>query len=107
MPMPRLTSMPLESSCAIRRAMISCGVMTAPSIPDDVVDNRRGCDDVVRRHHTNRNDVLGAGDNGICCHCHHGIKIACRQRIAEVAEIIGKKRMHEGELRMQCSFEQI
>jgi len=52
-------------------------------------------------------DVLRRHDHGIGRHRHNRIEVARSQRVGEVAEIVGEKGVHQGELRPQCGLEQV
>src|SRR5262245_752915 len=105
-PMPRFTSMPDASSLAVRRAMMVCASMGLSRIRNQVVNDRRRSDDMIRRDHPHGNDVLGTSNNGFGSHRNHGVEIAGGQRIAQIAEIIGKKGLHQRIVRAQRDFEQ-
>src|SRR5262244_3146125 len=100
-PMPRFTSMPGESSLAIRRAMIVCGSISISGVGDEVVDDWCRRHDMIRRDHADGNDVVGAGDDSASGHCDHRIEIASSEGIAEVAQIVGDERLDQGEVRSE------
>src|SRR5262249_28127165 len=87
MPMPRLTSMPSLSSCAIRLAMIVWASMGS-RVGDDVVDDGCGGDDVVRSDHADGHDVLGFDDHLVGRHGDDRVEIAGGQRVVEVADVV-------------------
>src|SRR5215469_13722658 len=105
--MPRLMSMPGESSWAIRLAIATCGSMVASGVRDEIVDDRRGRYDVVRRNQSNGDDIVGASDDGICCHCDHWIEVPRGQRITKIAQIIGEKCLHQREICAQRRLEDV
>src|SRR5262249_7660224 len=92
MPMPRFTSMPGEISLVIRRAMIVCGSMSISCVGDEVIDDRCRRYHMIRRHHADRNDVVGTDDDGLGGHRDHWIEIAGGERIAQIAQIVGDER---------------
>jgi len=63
-PDAKVTSMPGASSRAIRRAMMSCGLICASRIGDEVVDQRRWRPDVIGSNQSDRNDIFRARDHG-------------------------------------------
>src|SRR5262245_22719669 len=84
MPMPRLTSMPDRSSCAIRLAMIVCASMLSP-VCDEVIDQRRRRNDVVGRDDADRNDVVRRHYGGVRGHGHDRVEVARGQRVGKIA----------------------
>ena len=66
----------------MRRAMMVCGSMPASRVGDEIVDDGRRRHDVVGRDHADRNDVVGAGDDGVGRHRDHRIEVAGGQRVA-------------------------
>ena len=62
---------------------------------------------MVRRDHPHGDDVVGAGDHGRRRHRNDRIEVASSQRVAEIAEIVGEERLHEGKVGAQRHFEQI
>src|SRR3974390_1198756 len=105
--MPRLTSMPDESSRAIRLAIATCGSIVASGVHDEIVDDRRGRHDMVRRNQSNRYDVVGTGNDDIGSHSDYGIEVPRGQRIAEITQIVGEKRLHQGEIGAQRRLEDL
>ena len=55
---------------------------------DEIIDQGAWCDDMVGRDDANRNDVFRGNDDSIGRHRHHGIKVARRQGVGEIAEVI-------------------
>src|SRR5262245_39231187 len=106
MPMRRLASMQDCSSRAMRLAMTVCASMMSP-VCDEVIDQRRGGRDVVGRDDADRNDVVRRHDGGVRGHGHDRVEVARGQRVGEVAQIVGEKRMDEREIRAQRRLEQI
>src|SRR5215203_6532959 len=104
-PMPRLTSIPSRSSRAIRLAMTVCASIL--SLRDEVVDNRRGGHNVVRRYDADGDHVFRLNEDRVCGHRHHRIEIAGGEGVAEVAEVVGDKRMHEREVGAQSRLQQV
>src|SRR4051794_23344651 len=107
MPMPRFTSIPGLSSRAIRRAMMVCGSMPASRIRNEVVDDGSRSDNVVRRYHSDRNDIVSVCNDGGARHRHHWIEIASSECIAEIAHVIRQESLHESEIGAQSGFDQI
>src|SRR5215470_9155649 len=75
-PMPRFTSMPGESSLAIRRAMIVCGSILISCVGDEVIDDRCRRHNMIGRDHANRHDIVSADDDRCGGHCDHRIEVA-------------------------------
>src|SRR5262249_33784643 len=84
-PKPRLTSMPRNSSLAIRPALRVCGSMLCSQVGDKIIDEGSRRHDLIGREHADRNDVLLAGENGSGGHRDHRIEIARRELIAQIA----------------------
>src|SRR4051794_9127470 len=105
MPMPRFTSIPGFSSRAIRRAMMVCGSMPASRVRDEVVDNGSRSDDMVRRYHSDRNDVVSVCNYSGARHRHHWIEIPSSEGVAEIAHVICQESLHQGEIGAQCGFD--
>src|SRR4051794_6826096 len=87
-PMPRLTRSPSFSSRATRLAIRVFSSM-GPFPQDQMVDQHGGRHDRVRRDHPYRHDVLGLSHDDIAGHGHHRIEIPGRQRVSQVAHVIG------------------
>src|SRR5262245_64732815 len=105
MPMPRFTSIPALSSWAIRVAMTSCGSMVSTGVCDEIVDERRRRDHVIGRDDADRNDVLRADDDGLCRHRDHRIEVARRQRVAEIAHVVGEEGLYQREVGLDRDLE--
>src|SRR5690606_20950119 len=84
MPIPRLTSIPFVSSCAMRLAMMDC-VSMASAFHNEIVDERSGRHDVVRRDDAHRHDVLRLNEDGVRGHGHQRIEVTGREHVGEVA----------------------
>src|SRR5262245_10980973 len=106
MPRPSLTSMPDRTSRAMRLPMIDCASMMSPA-RDEVIDQRSRRHDVVGRDDPDRHDVVRRYDHGVRGHGHDRIEVARGQRVGEVAEIVGQKRVDQREIRAQRRLEQI
>src|SRR6185437_2846533 len=107
MPMPRLTSIPAFSSWAMRRAMISCGLMLSSRIADEVINDRSRRDDVIWRDDTDRDDMLGACYDDVACHGHDRVVVAGGEGIGEIAKVVRKECMYEGEVGAKCDLDQV
>src|SRR5262245_1176506 len=107
MPMPRFTSMPGESSLAIRRAMIVCGSMSISCVGDEEIDDRCRRYDMIGRYHADGNDIVRTGDDGPGGHRDHRIEIASSQCIAQIAQIVGDERLDQGKVGSERDLEQI
>src|SRR4026209_1021699 len=105
--MPRLTSIPEESSLAMRRAMMVWGSMRSSHIGNEVVDQWRRSHHMIGRHHTDWHDIISANDNGATRHRDHWIELARGQRIAQVSEIVGEERLNKREISMKCGFNEV
>src|SRR5918993_894361 len=106
MPMPRLTSIPSRSSCAMRLAMRDCESM-ASAFRDEVVDDRRGRHDMVRRDDAHRHDVLRLDDHGLRSHRHQWVEVARRKGVLKITQIVGDEGVHEREVGAQGRLQQI
>src|SRR5262245_26963167 len=62
---------------------------------------------MVGRYNANRDDVVGADDNGFSGHRHHRIEVTSGKRIAEVAKIIGEKSLYQREVGAERRFQQV
>src|SRR5262245_49494445 len=100
MPMPRLTSIPERSSCAMRLAITVWASMASP-IGDEIVDDRGWGNDMIGRDHTHRHDMIGGDDDGLGRHRDHRVEVTCRQGVRQIAGIIGKKGMYQGKISAQ------
>ena len=76
-------------------------------IGDEVIDDGCRRHHMVGRDHADRNDVVGAGDDGVGGHRDDRIEIAGCQRIAQIAEIVGQESLHEREVGAERGFKQI
>ncbi len=48
------------------------------------------------------------GDNDRCgCGHHHGVEVACRERVSQVAQVIAREGMNERKVSMERDLEQI
>ena len=45
--------------------------------------------------------------DGVGCHRHDRVKSAGGERILKIAQIIGQKRMNQGQIGTQCGFQKI
>src|SRR5262245_14421132 len=107
MPMPRFTNMPGDSSLAMRRAMIVSGSISISCVGDEVVDDWSRRHDMIWRDHTDGHDIVGTGDHSPGGHSDYRIEIASGQRIAQIAQIVGDERLHQGKVRSERDLEQI
>src|SRR5439155_16126467 len=106
-PMPRFTSMPGESSLAIRRAMIVCGSISISCVGNKVIDNRRWGYDMIGRDHSDGDDIVGTGDDGPAGHCDHRVEVARGERITQVAQVVGDERLDQSKVRLERDLKQI
>src|SRR5262249_61221110 len=106
MPMPRLTSIPERSSCAMRLAITVCASMASP-VGDEIVDDRGRSNDMIGRDHTYRHDMVGSDDDGVGRHGDHRVEVTCRQGVGQIAGVIGKKGGSQGIVGARRRLEQI
>src|SRR3954451_4011882 len=103
-PMPRLTRLPSFSSRATRLAIRAFSSM-APLLRDQMIDENRGCHDGGGRDHPDRHDVLGLGQDDTGGHGHQGIEVPRRQRISQVADVVGLLGVEESEVGLERLLE--
>src|SRR5271165_6000222 len=106
MPMPRFTSMPSRSSRAMRLAIRVCASMGS-FLHDDVIDQGRRGYDMVWRDHADGYDVFRLDDDRVGRCGDHGIEVARRQRVGEVAQVIAHERMNECIVGAERDLEQV
>src|SRR6516165_11686675 len=105
--MPKLTSIPDDSSLAMRRAIMVWASMGVSRIGDEEIDDWCGRHDMIWRNHANRHYVVRIADNFCACHCYHWVEVARRERVDEIAQIIGQEGVHEREVRRQRRFDEV
>src|SRR5690348_491396 len=98
MPMPRLTSIPGRNSRAMRFAIMVCASIVVSRVCDEIINYRRRRYHVVGRDETDRHYVLGGRNRGLAGHRDHRIEISARQRIRNVAEIVGQEARDQREV---------
>ena len=59
---------------------------------------------MVGRDHADRDDIVRAGDDGVGGHRDHRVEVAGGQRVAQIAEIVGKECLHQREVGAQREF---
>src|SRR4051794_16159916 len=96
-PMPRLTRSPSLSSRATRLAIRVFSSM-APLLRDQMIDKHRRCHDGIGRDHPDRHDVLGLGQDDTGGHGHQRIEVPRRQRIGQIADVVGLLGVEESEV---------
>src|SRR3981081_1719740 len=75
-------------------------------VDDEIIDERCWGHDMVGRYDTDWNDMLGCDNDRIGCHGHDRIEVAGRQRIGEIAEVVGQKRVDQRKIRAKSRLEQ-
>src|SRR5688500_12988475 len=103
-PMPRLTRSPSFSSRATRLAIRVFSSM-APLLRDQMIDEHRGCHDGIGRDYADRHDILGLGQDNTGGHGHQGIEVSRRQRIGQVADVVGLLGVEESEVGLERPLE--
>src|SRR3972149_2565076 len=109
MPMPRLTTMPSRSSRATLRA-ISSRVKPSDFISLRLhyalhVDARRDDDLGVQR--SCRHDLLRLGDGNLSGGSHHGVEVAGRHAVDQVAHGVGPLGADKGEVGAQGHLQDV
>ena len=85
----------------MRRAMMACGSMALSRVGNQIVHDRGGRSDVVRRDHAHRYNVVRARDDSVGGHRYHWIEVARCKRVAKVAEVVREEGLHQGEIGAQ------
>ena len=106
MPMPRFTSMPSRSSRAMRLAIRFCASISS-FLRNDVIDQRSGSYDMVRRNDADRHDMVRIDNDRIGGCRHQRVEVARRQRVGQVAEVIANQRVNERIVRADRRLQQV
>src|SRR4051812_11756906 len=103
-PMPRLTRSPSFSSKATRLAIRVFSSM-APLPQDQMVDQHGGRHDGIGRYHPDRHDILSLCHDNTSGHGHQRIEVPRRQRISQIADVVGLLGVDESKLGLERFLE--
>src|ERR1700756_330418 len=112
-PMPRLTYWPSAMSCAARQAIwrrvsgVMRSLLRVPLCHHDAIDeNPRRCDRFgIKR--AELGNLAHLRDRDLPRHCHHGIEVARRFAIGEIAPPIAALRSEERKITRQRLLEHV
>src|SRR5947208_3396994 len=62
---------------------------------------------MIRRNNSDRYDVVGAGNDGFSCHRHQWIEVTSGERVAQIAHVVGEKRVYQRKVGTDGHLEQV